>query len=80
MVISVTETFVKFVSMVISVIVTMVHITMVLSVVFTVVIYHVTMVISEAVILNQSVTMVTIFYFCKSDESLLDYGVYKLLN
>ena len=68
------------VSMVISVIVTMVlpvvHITMVLSVVG----YHVTMVISEAVVLNLSVTMVAIFYFCKSDESLVDYGVCKLLH
>ena len=58
----------------------MVYITMVLSVVFNVVIYHVTMVISEAVILNLSVTMVAIFYFCKSDESLVDYGVCKLLH
>ena len=78
--ISATETFVKCVSIVISVIATMVHKAMVLSVVFNVVIYHVTMVISEAVILNLSVTMVTMFYFCKNDESLLDYGAYKLLN
>ena len=57
------------------VIATMVHITMVLSVVFNVVVYHVTTVISEAVILNLCVTKVTIFYFCKSDESPPDYSV-----